>query len=120
MPVETQSLGRRVNEVLVLNTLEEGPKHGYRIALDVEKESDGTFELQHGTLYPILHRLEKDGLIEGQWEEESRRRKVYALTEKGEQRLSDDGSRLIAAFRSLGRMLGGDESGTIQASPATG
>lgn len=108
MPIETQRLGRNVNELLVLATLEEGPKHGYQIAVDVEEESDGAFELQHGTLYPILHRLEKEGLIEGAWEEEGRRRKVYSLTEGGRRRLGRQGSRLMDAFRTLARMLGGE------------
>lgn len=119
MPVETQSLGRNVNELLVLATLEAGPRHGYQIALDVEEESDGAFELQHGTLYPILHRLEKEGLIEGTWEEEGRRRKVYGLTDRGRRHLHRQGSRLLEAFRTLGRMLGG-EDGSIRPSPAAG
>ena len=119
MPIETQSLGRDVNELLVLTTLGEGPKHGYQIALDVEEESEGAFELQHGTLYPILHRLEKEGLIEGRWEEEGRRRKVYGLTERGDRRLRERGSRLIGAFRTLARMLGGEDE-SIRPSPAAG
>lgn len=119
MSVDTQALGRNVNELLVLATLEDGPRHGYQIALDVEEETDGAFELQHGTLYPILHRLEKDGLIEGQWEEEGRRRKVYGLTEAGRERLSAQGSRLMQAFRTLSRLLGGDDGG-IRPSPAAG
>lgn len=119
MPIETQSLGRDVNELLVLATLEDGPKHGYRIALDVEEESDGAFELQHGTLYPILHRLEKEGLIRGRWEEEGRRRKVYGLTERGRSHLGQRGGRLIEAFRTLAGMLGGGDE-TVRPSPATG
>lgn len=49
--------------------------HDYQIALDVEERSDGAFELQHGTLNPILHGLEDEGLIEGTWSEEGRRRR---------------------------------------------
>lgn len=119
MPIETQSLGRDINELLVLTTLEDGPKHGYQIALDVEEESDGAFELQHGTLYPILHRLEKEGLIEGDWEEEGRRRKVYGLTDRGRRRLDRRGGRLLEAFRTLARMLGGAD-GSIRPSAAAG
>lgn len=119
MTIETQSLGRDVNELLVLATLEDGPKHGYQIALDVEEESDGDFELQHGTLYPILHRLEKEGLIRGRWEEEGRRRKVYVLTDRGRRHLSQEGSRLLEGFRTLAGMLGGDD-GAIRPSPAAG
>lgn len=119
MPIETQSLGRDVNELLVLATLEDGAKHGYQIALDVEEESDGAFELQHGTLYPILHRLEKEGLIRGRWEEDGRRRKVYGLTEGGRRHLGQRGGRLLEAFRTLARMLGGTD-GSIRPSPASG
>lgn len=118
MPIETQRLGRNVNELLVLAALEDGPKHGYQIALDVEDESGGTFELQHGTLYPILHRLEKDGSIRGEWTEEGRRRKVYGLTERGRQRLRQQGSRLLEGFRTLARMLGGDDE-SLRPRPAT-
>lgn len=123
MTIETQSLGRDVNELLVLATLEDGPRHGYQIALDVEEESGGAFELQHGTLYPILHRLEKEGLIEGRWEEEGRRRKVYGLTDRGRRHLNQEASRLLAGFRTLARMLGGGlggNDGAIRPSPAAG
>ena len=119
MPIETRSLGRNVNELLVLATLEDGPKHGYQIAVDVEEESDGAFELQHGTLYPILHRLDKEGLIEGRWEEEGRRRKVYGLTDEGDRRLHRQGSRLLEAFRTFARMLGGEDA-SISTRPAAG
>lgn len=119
MSIETRSLGRDVNELLVLATLEDGPKHGYQIALDVESDSDGAFELQHGTLYPILHRLEKEGLVEGTWEEEGRRRKVYGLTDQGRRHIRQRGSRLLEAFHTFARMLGG-EDGSVRPSPAAG
>ena len=60
--------------------------HGYQIATTIGERGDGYFHFKHGTLYPILHRLEKDGLIKGQWSDEGPRgrRKSYALTRKGE------------------------------------
>jgi DNA-binding PadR family transcriptional regulator len=82
--VEMQTLLRDVNELLVLSSLRDGAKHGYQIALDVESDSGGMFSFQHGTLYPILHRLEKDGLISGAWSRGGgRRRKEYTLTPRG-------------------------------------
>lgn len=83
--VETQSLTRSCNEALILATLARGARHGYQIALDLEERSGGIFTFKHGTLYPILHKLEKDGLIEGDWSNEGPRgkRKSYALTEAG-------------------------------------
>lgn len=91
MPFDSQSLGRRINELLILQELDRTPSHGYQIALAVEERSDGYFPFSHGTLYPILHRLEKDGLIAGQWSDpgEGRPRKEYALTAAGRTTLVD-------------------------------
>jgi DNA-binding PadR family transcriptional regulator len=65
--VEPQNLTPSCNEALILASLREGPKHGYQLALDIEERSAGAFRFQHGTLYPILHKLEKRGLIKGSW-----------------------------------------------------
>lgn len=82
---DSQSLGRRLNELLVLSLLRRAPMHGYQLAVEVEERSDGFFTFNHGTLYPILHRLEGEGLIAGEWSnpDEGRARKAYALTEAG-------------------------------------
>jgi PadR family transcriptional regulator, regulatory protein PadR len=91
MPFDSQSLGRRINELLILQELDRTPSHGYQIALVIEERSDGYFPFSHGTLYPILHRLEKDGLIAGQWSDptEGRPRKEYELTKAGRAQLAD-------------------------------
>jgi DNA-binding PadR family transcriptional regulator len=83
-PSETQ-LTRSLNEILILASLQTGPKHGYQIAVDIEELSDGYFSFTHGTLYPILHQLEKEGLIDGEWESggSRRRKKDYVLTPAG-------------------------------------
>jgi len=83
--IELQSLTRRLNEVLILTSLERGPKHGYQLALDLEERGGDRFALKHGTLYPILHDLEKRGIIEGSWSDEGPRgkRKSYSLTRTG-------------------------------------
>lgn len=107
---DVQGFARDINELLVLSSLRGGAKHGYQIALDVETDSNGLFRFQHGTLYPILHRLEEDGLIQGSWSKDSgRRRKVYALTQRGEGRIKggtdqvqDVVSRLLAMLRGPG------------------
>ena len=96
-PLEIQNLSRDCPQALVLGILSSGPHHGYQLALELEEKSDGAFRFNHGTLYPILHRLEQDGLIEGNWldEESKRKRKSYALTADGRHRLE----LLIAAWR---------------------
>jgi PadR family transcriptional regulator, regulatory protein PadR len=93
--VEIQGFAKGLHELLVLGVLGGGPRHGYQIALDVEERSGGRFVFQHGTLYPILHRLEAEGLIAGQWEEAAgRRRKAYRITSAGRRRVAADVARV--------------------------
>jgi DNA-binding PadR family transcriptional regulator len=89
--VETQNLTKSCNEALILGSLAGGAKHGYQLALDIEGSSGGVFKFNHGTLYPILHKLEKDGFIEGAWSDggQKRKRKSYRLTTKGRQYARD-------------------------------
>jgi hypothetical protein len=70
--VKPQDLSRSANEVLVMAALDRGAGHGYQLALDVEERSGGAFRFNHGTLYPILHRLEEKGLVAGSWSDDSR------------------------------------------------
>jgi transcriptional regulator len=75
---------------LILATLAQGPAHGYAIAQRLRARSGGTFDLPEGTLYPALHRLERAGLIAGDWSTEAgRRRRTYSLTRSGERGLSE-------------------------------
>lgn len=106
---DVQGFARDINVVLVLATLRDRPKHGYQIAQDVESGSNGLFNLRHGTLYPILHRLEKDGLIRGSWSTEGggRRKKVYELTPTGQQQLDGRGRRVNEIFQSLADVVNG-------------
>ena len=92
---DVQAFARDINELLVLSTLRAGPKHGYQVGLAVETDSNGLFRFRHGTLYPILHRLEEEGLIRGSWSKTGgRRRKVYSLTGAGERHLSGQTNRV--------------------------
>ncbi|MEK9502832.1 PadR family transcriptional regulator [Gaopeijia maritima] len=110
MPVEMQSLIRDVNELLVLSSLREGAKHGYQIALDVEADSRGMFSFQHGTLYPILHRLEKAGLVAGRWSTgQGRRRKEYQLTGRGRDALDGRARSLDTVVTNLLQVIRGAE-----------
>ena len=87
--LDIQSLSRSCNETLILATLVSGPHHGYQLVLELEQKSGGAFRFKHGTLYPILHRLEKEGLIQGDWLDDGskRKRKSYRLTSPGRQDL---------------------------------
>ncbi|MDX1395487.1 MAG: helix-turn-helix transcriptional regulator [Gemmatimonadota bacterium] len=88
------NLSKRVNELLVLAVLDDEPSHGYQIALHVEERTGGRFTFQHGTLYPILHRLEKQGRVKGEWESGGRRRKRYGITAQGRASLDEETARL--------------------------
>lgn len=103
---DVQGFARDLHELLVLATLREDPKHGYQIALDVEEESNGLVRFRHGTLYPILHRLEEGGLIRGRWSTDGgRRRKTYQLTAAGRRHLSGGTSRVSGIVEQLLRVL---------------
>lgn len=92
---DVQGFARDIHELLVLSTLREEAKHGYQIALDVEGDSNGLFTFRHGTLYPILHRLEEEKLIRGSWSKDGgRKKKVYALTPQGKRHLSGETNRV--------------------------
>jgi len=72
-------------ELLVMSLLEDQPRHGYDISKLIQIRSGGALSFHVTSLYPLLHRLEKEGLIDGIWVEkaEQRRRRYYRLTSKG-------------------------------------
>ena len=72
-------------ELLVLSLLEDQPRHGYDIAKLIQIRSAGALRFHVTSLYPLLHRLEKQGWIEGRWVEkaEQRRRRYYSLSPQG-------------------------------------
>jgi len=109
--LEIASLVKICNEALILSALAQEQKHGYQIALEVEDKSGGMFQFNHGTLYPILHKLEKNGLIRGVWREEEgvRKRKYYTLTSRGRTYLADLNNDLNTFFTKLLSMTGGRE-----------
>jgi PadR family transcriptional regulator PadR len=78
-------------EVLVLAVLDGPQRHGYEIAQLIENRSDGRLKFQAATLYPLLYKLEKRGLVEGRWVEKAgqRRRRFYRLTPAGRAALGE-------------------------------
>src|SRR5438445_9468360 len=90
-------------DMMVMRTLKAGPANGYEIAKAIERSSDDVLEVDHGSLYPALHRLEKNGVIAGKWEISStnRRARFYRLTAAGRKRLAQEQSdweRMAAAI----------------------
>ena len=72
-------------EMLILDVVSRGTSYGYEITQTVLSESNGQFELKEGSLYPALHRLERQKLLSSSWgeSEEGRRRKYYKITASG-------------------------------------
>ncbi len=79
-------------DMLILKMLALEPMHGYGIAVRLEQMSQGVFRLNAGSLFVAVQRLQRDGLIRGEWKatENSRRAKYYALTEQGQKRLNSE------------------------------
>ena len=82
---------------LLLSILLDGEAYGYQIIKQMKILSKGHLEWSFGMLYPVLHRLEKDGLISSQWKEskKGRLRKYYRLTEKGQRELEKEKSQWL-------------------------
>lgn len=78
-------------ELLILAQLESRPRHGYEIGVEIERRSEGAVSFQIASLYPVLYRLERKGLITGRWVEApgQRRRRYYKLTRWGRKRLAE-------------------------------
>ena len=73
-------------DLLLLAILADGPAHGYAIIEALRLRSQGLFDLPEGTIYPALHRLEYQGLLQSHWSQDSARRKrIYQITPKGRQ-----------------------------------
>ena len=76
-------------DALVLATLQADPLHGYAVIEVLRQRSEGAFDLAEGTIYPVLHRLEAEGLLASAWSTAAgRRRRVYRLTRRGRSSLA--------------------------------
>ena len=91
---EIQGLNRREllkgsTGALLLSILANEPMYGYQLVREIDQRSSGYFRFKEGTLYPALHRLERDGLVRGTWENSpsGQRRRYYHISAKGRGRL---------------------------------
>jgi PadR family transcriptional regulator PadR len=107
---EKTDLLRGTLDLLVLRTLALGPRHGVAIADRIAQITRGTFVVQAGSLFPALHRLEREGVIEGDWttSDGGRRVKSYTLTATGRRRLTSEQNewkRIVAAVAQVLRAI---------------
>jgi PadR family transcriptional regulator PadR len=93
--------------MLILKTLALEPMHGYGIGVRLEQISRGVFQVNAGSLFPALRRLERDGLIAGEWRttENNRRAKYYRLTASGRARLKQESRDWEAQSSAIARIL---------------
>jgi transcriptional regulator len=95
-------------DLLILRTLLPGPSHGHAIAKHIQRTSDEVLQVEHGSLYPALHRLERKGWITSAWEqaqEKARPLKLYRLTPAGKTQLADESSKWDTLVAAMGRVL---------------
>ena len=94
-------------DMLVLQTLVLGPSHGHTIAHAIEHSSEDVLQVEHGSLYPALHRLEDRGWISSFWgtSENNRRARYYRLTPVGRKQLADQTSRWDELVNAVNRVL---------------
>jgi PadR family transcriptional regulator, regulatory protein PadR len=94
-------------ELLILRTLLFGPCHGHGIATHIQRTSDDVLQVEHGSLYPALRRLEKSGGITSKWEHTDRGRemRMYRLTAKGRKQLTIEHGRWDELVRAMARVL---------------
>ncbi|SIO35285.1 transcriptional regulator, PadR family [Singulisphaera sp. GP187] len=106
-----------VPELLVLQLLARTPMHGYELVRSIARATDTQLEFGEGCIYPILHRLERDGLLVGESVQAGKRtRIVYRVTAAGLQRLTQSTSAWEAVVASVNRVLqGGGDAGTAMA-----
>ncbi|MGE5644431.1 MAG: PadR family transcriptional regulator [Acidobacteriota bacterium] len=94
-------------DMLVLRMLLFGPRHGHSIATSIEESSADVLQVDHGSLYPALHRLERQGLIASEWgvSDNNRRAKFYKLTAAGRKRLQSESSRWDQFVAAIARVM---------------
>jgi PadR family transcriptional regulator PadR len=91
---------------LLLSILAEGESYGYEIIQRVREPSGGEIEWSDGMLYPVLHRLERDGLIESEWKEANtgRQRKYYFISKDGKKVLKTERQQWLTVHNTLGKL----------------
>ena len=87
----SQATAQNALDLLILKTLARGPNHGFGITAHIQKASEGLLRIEEGSLYPALHRLEREKMLSGEWKtsENGRRARYYKLQAAGRRRLEE-------------------------------
>ena len=99
-------------DMLILRTLQWGPQHGHGIGQMLRARSENALQIEHGSLYPALHRLEQEGWLASEWKasEANRRAKYYRLTAAGKRQLSKEQSKWDAVVQTIARVMRPEET----------
>ena len=97
-------------DLLILKTLAHGPMHGWGISLSIQDVSHDVLQVNQGSLYPALHRLEQQGLIEATWgnSDNNRQAKFYELTRTGRKQLAEETKNWERLSEAVARVLGNE------------
>jgi PadR family transcriptional regulator len=100
-------------DMLILRTLQWGPAHGYGIVQALRMQSGEALQVETGSLYPALHRLQRQGWVESEWKqtESNQRARFYRITAAGKQQLMSDVGRWKQMVRAIDGILGEVEGG---------
>ena len=106
-------LMRGTLDLMILRTLLPGPSHGHAIARHIQRTTDDLLQVETGSLYPALYRLEASGWVAASWEksDKGKRARFYRITAKGRKQLASEQSKWDAFVRAMGFLLkaGGEE-----------
>lgn len=102
-------------DLLILQTLQWGPKHGYGISRAIQANSEDILQVDTGSLYPALHRLERNKWIESEWKvsENKQRTKVYQLTKTGKKQLISERSRWNRLVEAMAKAMNPNKKGSL-------
>lgn len=94
-------------DMLILQTLRRGPQHGHGVGQAIQVSSREVLRIEHGSLYPALHRLAKRGWVVSEWKlsENNQRAKYYRLTAAGEAQLAAEESKWKLLVKTIGRVM---------------
>ena len=108
-PSERIGLLQGTLDMLILRTLLFGPAHGHQIAKHIQSTTDDLLQIEHGSLYPALHRLERKGWLSAKWElaakEQKREFKYYRLTAAGKKQLAAEESKWKQMADAIARVM---------------
>jgi PadR family transcriptional regulator PadR len=107
LPVDRIELIQGTLDLMILQTLQWGPRHGHGIGQAIRVSSQDGIQVEHGSLYPALHRLERRGWLAAEWKmsEANRRARYYRLTPMGRKQLAEEQSKWKMLVRAVARTM---------------